>query len=77
MLSAIILVCMQAGLHDVRDCTIDNASQIVKLEQSFFTEDECVTRGAVLGRIKLLREMKPGDKLKVVCKHLPSDNTLN
>ena len=30
-------------------------------------------RSALLGRSRLLREMKPEDKMKVVCEHVPSD----
>jgi hypothetical protein len=74
MFVAIILVCAQAIVEEMRDCTLESASEIVKLSEPFFTEDECMNRTALLGRTRLLHEMKPEDRMKVVCEHLPSDN---
>jgi hypothetical protein len=73
MFVAIILVCAQAIMQDLRDCTAETASQVVTLAQSFFTEEECKDRSALLGRSRLLHEMGPEDKMKVVCEHLPRD----
>jgi hypothetical protein len=72
MFVAIILVCT-AVLQDMRDCTAETANQIVTVAQTFFTEDECRNRTALLDRTKLLHEMKPEDKMKIVCEHLPSN----
>jgi hypothetical protein len=72
MFVAIILVCA-AVLQDMRDCTAETANQIVTVAQTFFTEDECRNRTALLDRTKLLHEMKPEDKMKIVCEHLPSN----
>jgi hypothetical protein len=74
MFVAIILVCAQAIVVEMRDCTLGTASEIVKLSEPFFTEDECMNRAALLGRTRLLHEMKPEDRMKVVCEHLPSDS---
>jgi hypothetical protein len=48
--------------------------QIIRLEQFFFTEEECLNRGALVGRVMLLHEMKPEDEMKVLCEHRRSDN---
>jgi len=74
MFVAVVLVCIQAIAQDMRDCSVGSAIQIIKLEQFFSTEEEFMNRGALVGRTMLLREMKPEDEMKVVCKHLPSDN---
>ena len=74
MFVAIIFVCTQAIVLEMRDCTLESASEIVKLSEPFFTEDECMNRAGFLGRARLLHEMKPEDRMKVVCEHLPSDN---
>jgi hypothetical protein len=71
MFVAIILVCAQ--MQDLRDCTAETASQVVTLAQAFFTEDECMDRSAQLRPSRLLHEMKPEEKMKVVCEHVPSD----
>jgi hypothetical protein len=71
---AIILVCAQAIMQNMRDCTAETASQTVTLAQTFFTEDECMNRGAQLGRTRLLHEMNPEDQMKVVCEHPPGDD---
>ena len=72
MFVAIILVCA-ATMQDMRDCKAETARQVVTLAQTFFTEDECMNRTALLDRTKLLHEMKPEDQMKVVCEHVPSD----
>jgi hypothetical protein len=77
MFVAIILVCAQAIMLDLRDCTAETASQVVTLAQTFFTEGECMDRSAQLGRSRLLHEMKPEDQMKVVCERVPNDNVLN
>jgi hypothetical protein len=76
MFVAVVLVCAQAIVQNMRDCTAETANQIVKLEQTFFTEDECMNRGARLGRSMLPRKMNSGDKIKVVCEPSPSDSVL-
>jgi hypothetical protein len=77
MFVAIILVCAQAIMQDLGDCTAETASQVVTLAQTFFTEEECMDRSALLGRSRLLHEMKPEDNMRVVCEHVPSGNVLN
>ena len=72
MFVAIILVCAQAIMQDKRDCTAESASQVVTLAQTFFTEGECMDRSALLGPSRLLHEIKPEDKMKVVCERAPS-----
>ena len=71
MFVAIILVCA-AVLRDLRDCSAETANQIVTLAQTF-TEDECRNRTPLLDRTQLLHEMKPEDRMKIVCQHLPSN----
>jgi hypothetical protein len=71
MFVAIILVCAQAIMQDMRDCTAETASQVVTLAQTFFTEGECMDRSALLGPSRLLHEIKPEDKMKVVCERAP------
>ena len=44
MFVAIILVCAQAIVQEMRDCTLESASEIVKLSDPFFTEDECIAQ---------------------------------
>jgi hypothetical protein len=77
MFVAIILVCAQAIMQDLRDCRAETASQVVTLAQTFFTEGECMDRSALLGRSRLLHEMKPKDQMKLVCKRVPNDNVVN
>ena len=49
MFVAVVLVCVQAIVQDMRDCTVGTAIQIIRLEQLFFTEEECLNRGALGG----------------------------
>jgi hypothetical protein len=74
MFVAVVLVCVQTIVQDMRDCTVGTAIQIIRLEQLFFTEEECLNRGSLVGRVMLLHEMKPEDEMKVLCEHRRSDN---
>jgi len=74
MFVAIVLVCVQAIVQDTHDCTVGTAIQSIEIEQFFFSEEECMNRGALVGRAMFLHEIKPDDEVKVICEHRRNDN---
>jgi hypothetical protein len=40
-------------------CTVGTAIQSIEIEQFFFSEEECMNRGALVGRAMFLHEIKP------------------
>ena len=65
---------LDMALWDVKALTVGTAIQSIELEQIFLSEEECMNRGALVGRVMLLHEIKPEDEIKVICEHRRSDN---
>jgi hypothetical protein len=68
MLTALILVCSLATSPDLRDCTRDNAMDVVLVPATFGNPATCFMHGqAYLAGNSIGRELAPNEAVKVVC----------
>ena len=74
MFVAIVLVCVRPSCKTRMIVRSGTAIQSIEIEQFFFSEEECMNRGALVGRAMFLHEIKPDDEVKVICEHRRSDN---
>ena len=69
MLTALVLVCSVATTPDIRDCTFDNASTVMRVPEEFASPAICFMHGqAYLAETSVGRTLADGDRVKVVCK---------
>ena len=70
MLSALILVCSLASVHDLASCTEDNAMAVIRDPEAFVSPITCYMHGqAYLADTALGRDLGANDIVKVVCAH--------
>jgi len=71
MLTALVLICSVAITPDLRECTRDNASAVMRVPAEFGNPATCFTHGqAYLAQTSLGEELSENDRVKLVC--LPS-----
>ena len=68
MLTAIILVCSLAITPDLRECSRDNATNVLQVPEEFALPSQCFMRGqAFLAGTTIGQEMAENERVKVVC----------
>jgi hypothetical protein len=68
MLTAIILVCSLALTPDLRECSRDNATNVLQVPEEFALPSQCFMRGqAFLAETSIGRDMAENERVKVVC----------
>ena len=68
MLTAIILVCSLAITPDLRECSRDNATNVLQVPEEFALPSQCFMRGqAFLAATTIGQEMAENERVKVVC----------
>jgi hypothetical protein len=68
MLTAIILVCSLAITPDLRECSRDNATNVMQVPEEFTLPSQCFMRGqAFLAETSIGRDMADNERVKVVC----------
>ena len=68
MLTAMILVCSLAITPDLRECSRDNATNVMQVPEEFSLPSQCFIRGqAFLAQTSIGREMADNERVKVVC----------
>jgi hypothetical protein len=68
MLTALILICSAALTPDVRDCTRDNATSVIRVPAGFANPATCFMRGqAYLAETSIGQELGNNEQIKVVC----------
>jgi hypothetical protein len=68
MLTAIVLICSLAITPDLRDCSRDNATNVMQVPEEFILPSQCFIRGqAFLAETSIGREMAENERVKVVC----------
>jgi hypothetical protein len=69
MLIAIILICSTAVTSDVRDCTRDNATVVMRLPVEFTNPVTCFMHGqAYLAETSIGQELGNDDMVRIVCR---------
>jgi hypothetical protein len=68
MLTALILICSAAVTPDLRDCTPDNATAVMRVPAEFRNPATCFMHGqAYLAETSIGQELGDNDRIKVVC----------
>lgn len=68
MLTALVLICSVAVTPDLRDCTQDNAIDVMRTPSEFGNPVTCFLHGqAFLAQTSLGRELRETDRVKIVC----------
>ncbi len=69
MLTALILICSTAVALDVRDCTRDNATTVMRIPAEFGNPVTCLMHGqAYVAEASIGRTLGNDDLVKVVCR---------
>ena len=69
MLTALILICSAAVTPDVRDCTRDNATTVMRIPAEFGNPVTCLMHGqAYVAEVSIGRALSKDDLVKVVCR---------
>ena len=68
MLSALVLICSMAVTPDIRDCSRDNATAVMRVPSDFGNPTTCFMHGqAYLAETSIGREITANERVKVVC----------
>jgi hypothetical protein len=68
MLSALVLICSMAVTPDIRDCSRDNATTVMRVPSDFGNPTTCFMHGqAYLAETSIGREITANERVKVVC----------
>jgi hypothetical protein len=68
MLSALVLICSMAVTPDIRDCSRDNATAVMRVPSDFGNPTTCFMHGqAYLAETSIGREIAADERVKVVC----------
>jgi hypothetical protein len=73
MLTALVLVCSLAVTPDLRECSRDNAVQVLQVPEEFSLPAMCAMRGqAFLAQTSIGQELASNERVKVMCiRHIP------
>ena len=68
MLTALILICSIAITPDLRDCTRDNATAVMRVPAESGNAATCFMHGqAFLAQSSIGQELSDNDRVKVIC----------
>jgi len=68
MLTALVLICSMAVTPDLRDCTRDNATVVMRTTAEFGNPATCFMHGqAFLAQVSIGQELGDNDRVKIVC----------
>jgi hypothetical protein len=68
MLTALVLICSVAVTPDLRDCTRDNATALIRAPAEFGNPFTCLMHGqAYIAETAIGQELGEDDRVKVVC----------
>ena len=68
MLTALVLVCSVAVTPDLRDCSQDNATQVIRVPVESGNPATCFMHGqAYLAESSIGQQLGANDRVKVVC----------
>jgi hypothetical protein len=68
MLSALVLICSMAVTPDIRDCSRENATTVMRVPTDFASPTTCFMHGqAYLAETSIGQEVAANERVKVVC----------
>jgi hypothetical protein len=69
MLTAVILICAAELAAEVRDCTRENAADVMRVPGEYSSPVTCFVRGqAFIAETSIAADLRAGDRLKVDCR---------
>jgi hypothetical protein len=77
MLTALVLICSVAVTPDLRDCTRDNATAVMRVPADFGTPVTCFLHGqAYLAGTEIGQELGNDDRVKLICARIRLDRAV-
>lgn len=68
MLTALVLICSMAVTPDIRDCTRDNAADVMRVPGETGLPAICFLHGqAYLAETSIAADLRETDRIKIVC----------
>jgi len=68
MLTALILICSVSVTPDLRDCSRDNAADVMRVPTEFANPMTCFLHGqAFLAETSIAQDLRETDRIKIVC----------
>ncbi len=68
MLTALVLICSISVTPDLRDCTRDNAVDVMRVPTEFASPITCFLNGqAYLAETSIAQDLRETDRIKIVC----------
>ncbi len=68
MLTAIVLICSLAITPDLRECSRDNATNVMQVPEEFMVPAQCMMRGqAFLAETSIGQSLAREERVKVMC----------
>ena len=68
MLSALVLICSMAITPDLRDCSRDNATAVMRVPSDFGNPTTCFMHGqAYVADTSIAQNLAADERVKVVC----------
>ena len=68
MLTALVLICSILTTPDVRDCTRDNATAVMRVPEEFNNPVTCLMQAeAYLAQTSIGQELAANERVRVVC----------
>jgi hypothetical protein len=68
MLTALVLICSVSVTPDLRDCTSDNAVDVMRVPTEFASPVTCFLNGqAYLAETSIAQDLRESDRIKIVC----------
>jgi hypothetical protein len=68
MLTALVLICSIVDTPDIRDCTRQNASTVMRVPSDFAYPAHCFMQGQVfLAGTSIGQELSESERVKVIC----------
>jgi hypothetical protein len=73
MLQALILICSVAVTPDLRDCTRDNAADVMRAPGEYAMPTTCFMRGqAFLAETSIAADLRDTDRIRIICARVPA-----
>lgn len=68
MLTALVLICSISVTPDLRDCTRDNALDVMRVPAEFASPATCFLNGQTyLAETSIAQDLRDTDRIKIVC----------
>ena len=68
MLTAVVLICSLSVTPELRDCSRDNATNVLQVPEEFMLPSQCMMRGqAFVAETSIGQDLAQEERVKVMC----------